>query len=235
MSKTEPQNPVLEIYCDIRESRTGILEKLVLLGAKPIVGELEIGDFVLTSDLVVERKSAVEFVASILDGRLFNQAGKTQLNFSRSVFLIEGDVYSTRTAIAREAIDGALSFLVAINGCSVLYVKDQAASANLIFRMAKQAQDGSGNNPPFRRGKTAPGKSEALFMIEGTPGVGPATSIKILNHFRSARAFFTSTLEDLQGIAGLGPKRAARIHQAINWELPSGEEVRPGHSLFSDG
>ncbi|HCF2447025.1 TPA: DNA-binding protein [Pseudomonas aeruginosa] len=235
MSESEPQKPELQIYCDMRESRSGILEQLAALGAKPVVGELETGDYVLTSDLVVERKTAVDFVASVLDGRLFNQVGKMRLNFARPVFLIEGDVYNTRSAIAREAIDGALSFLVAIQGCTVLYVKDQAAAAGLIYRMAKHAQEGLGYDTPFRRGKSTPGKGEALFMIEGTPGVGPTTAIKILNHFRSVQAFINASLDDLRGISGLGPKKAERIHQAIRWELPAGEEARSGQSLFSDG
>lgn len=73
--------PGIQIYCDMRETRSGILEQLATLGAKPIVGELETGDYVLSGDLVVERKTAVDFVASILDGRLFNQVGKMRLNF----------------------------------------------------------------------------------------------------------------------------------------------------------
>jgi len=219
----------------MRESRSGIIQKLQELGAKIQVGELETGDYVLSGDLVVERKTAVDFVASILDGRLFNQTGKMRLNFARPVFLIEGDVYSTRSAIAREAIDGALSFLVAIEGCNIIHVRDQLAAAGLIYRMAKHAQEGLGYDVAFRRGKVAPGRGEALFLIEGTPGVGPSTAIKVLNHFRSVHAFMNATVEELRLIPGLGPKKAERIHQAIHWQMPADQEAQPGDSLFSDG
>ncbi|HBO5516200.1 TPA: DNA-binding protein [Pseudomonas aeruginosa] len=225
----------VQILCDMRESRSGIIQKLQELGAKIQVGELETGDYVLSGDLVVERKTAVDFVASILDGRLFNQTGKMRLNFARPVFLIEGDVYSTRSAIAREAIDGALSFLVAIEGCNIIHVRDQFAAAGLIYRMAKHAQEGLGYDVAFRRGKVAPGRGEALFLIEGTPGVGPSTAIKVLNHFRSVHAFMNATVEELRLIPGLGPKKAERIHQAIHWQMPADQEARPGDSLFSDG
>lgn len=225
----------VQIYCDMRESRSGIIEQLQKLGVKVQVGELETGDYVLSGELVVERKTAVDFIASVLDGRLFNQVGKMRLNFSRPVFLIEGDVYQTRSAIAREAIDGALSFLVAIEGCTVLYVKDSNAAAGLLYRMAKHAQEGLGYEVAFRRGKSAPGRGEALFMIEGTPGVGPTTAIKVLNRFRSVHAYINASIEDLRSISGLGPKKADRIHQAIHWVMPEGEEAKPGQSLFSDG
>ena len=75
------------IYCDMRESRSGIIQKLQELGAKVQVGELETGDYVVSGDIAVERKTAVDFVASILDGRLFNQTGKMRLSFSKPIFL----------------------------------------------------------------------------------------------------------------------------------------------------
>ncbi len=222
------------ILADMRETKSGIIKQLEALGATVKVVELEVGDYVLSGDLAVERKTAVDFVSSIFDGRIFNQVGKLRLNFQKPVFLIEGDVYSTRSAITREALDGALSYLVAIEGCSILYVKDTAAAAGLLYRMATHAQNGLGYDVSFRRGKSAPGRGEALFCIEGVPGVGATTSIKILNHFRSVHAFMTATEEQLRAIPGLGPKKVERIYQAIRWQMPDGEEARPGQSLFTD-
>lgn len=235
MTDENTQSEVVHILCDMREGRSGIIEALQSrYGAKVQVGELETGDFVLSGEMVVERKTAIDFINSIQDGRLFNQVGKMRLNFSRPIFLIEGDVYGTRSAITREAIDGALAFLVAIHGCTVLYVKDQAAAAGLIFRLAKQAQHGLGYDVAFRRGKTSPGRGEALFLIEGTPGVGPTTAIKVLNHFRSVHAFFTASIEEMRKIPGLGAKKVERIHQAIHWKMENGDEAKQGESLFSD-
>lgn len=222
------------IYCDMRETRSGIIPKLQELGAKVQVGELETGDYVISGDIVVERKTAADFLASVIDGRLFNQTGKMRLSFSKPIFLIEGDVYGTRSAMTREAIDGALSFLVAIEGCNVMYVRDQQAAAGLIYRLAKHAQEGLGYDVAFRRGKVAPGRGEALFMIEGTPGIGPTTAIKVLNHFRSVHAFVNATMDELRAIPGLGPKKAERIFQAIHWKMADGQEAEPGESLFSD-
>jgi len=229
MSETD-----VTILADMRESRSGILERLKAMGAKVQVGELETGDYVLSADIAVERKTAQDFIQSIFDSRLFNQAGKMRLNFSRSVFLIEGDVYSTRSAISREAIDGAISYLVAIVGCNVMYVKDDAAAAGLLYRMATHAQNGLGYDVAFRRGKVAPGRGEALFAIEGLPGVGPTTAIKILNHFRSVHAFVNASIEELRAIPGLGPKKAERIFNSVRWVMPSDTEAVPGESLFND-
>jgi Fanconi anemia group M protein len=224
----------LTILCDMRESRSGILERLQELGANVKVGELETGDYVLSGELVIERKTAADFIASVIDGRLFNQIAKMKLSFTRPVFLIEGDVYSTNSKITREAIDGALSFIVAIEGVSVLYVRTQRNAAELIYRMASHSQKGLGYEIAFRRGKSEPGKGEALFLIEGVPGVGPTTASKVLGHFRSTLAFMNASVEELMAVPGLGKKKAERIHSCIRWELPAGEEVGTLASLFAD-
>jgi Fanconi anemia group M protein len=211
------------ILCDMRETRSGVLERLRDLGASVKVGELEIGDFVISNELVIERKTAEDFVLSIMDGRLFTQAARMKLNFARPVFLIEGDVYATRSKISREAIDGALSFIVAIEGASVLYVRTPRSAAELIFRMATHAQNGLSYDVAFRRGKSEPGQGHALFLLEGVPGVGPTTASKVLTHFRSPLAFMNASIEKLMEVPGLGKKKAERIYSCIRWELPDGQ------------
>ncbi len=221
------------IYADVREKASGVLPRLQELGAQVKVGELEIGDYVVSGSLVIERKTAAEFVDSVMDGRLFNQTGKMKLNFERSIFLIDGDVYSTRNSIAREAIDGALSFLVGMEGISVLYVRNPVATADLIYRMAKHAQQ-DGKETAFRRGKVQTGRQESLFCIEGVVGVGPATAVKILEHFGSTHAFMNATIEELKSVSGIGAKKAERIFGSIRWQVDS---VAPGEaqpSMFVD-
>lgn len=222
------------IFCDMRESRSGVLERLRELGADVKMGELATGDYVVSGELVIERKTASDFILSVMDGRLFNQIAKMKLAFPRPVFLIEGDVYATRSNITREAIDGALSFIVAIEGATVLYVRTPRNAAELIYRMASHCQKGLGYEVAFRRGKSAPGKGEALFVIEGVPGIGPTTASKVLAHFRSTLAFMNASVEELMAVPGLGKKKAERIHSCIRWELPTGEEVGTLSSLFAD-
>jgi ERCC4-type nuclease len=222
------------IFCDMRESRSGVLERLRELGAEVKTGELATGDYVCSSELVIERKTAADFILSVIDGRLFNQIGKMKLSFARPVFLIEGDVYATRSNISREAIDGALSFIVAIEGATVLHVRSPRTAADLIYRMAKHCQEGLGYDVAFRRGKTEPGKGEALFVIEGLPGIGPTTASKVLGHFRSTLALMNASVDELMAVPGLGKKKAERIHSCISWELPAGEEVGTLASHFAD-
>lgn len=223
----------ITILCDMRETKSGIIEQLRQLGAAVQVGELSVGDFVASADVVIERKTAIDFVSSMIDGRLHNQAGKLRLQYSRPILLVTGDIYSTRSAINKDALDGALSYLAAVLGISVLYVRHEAAAAGLIYRIAKQCQEGVGD-VALRRGKIEPGQDHALFVLEGLPGIGRSLCIRLLDHFRSVRAVMCASEEALREVPGLGPKKAAMVYQSINWTLPQGERVVPGKALISD-
>ena len=213
---TEENN--VTILADASETDSTYLPRLQSLGAHVRVGELEVGNYVISGSIVVLRMTAGEFVESIMDGRLFHKAGKMSLNFSRSVFMIEGDVYSTRNTIAREAIDGALSFLVCVEGASILYVRNPTATGDLIFRLAKQAQKNLGFEQAFQRAKVSPGRQQAMFTLESVTGIGPSTAAKALERFRSVFAFINASTKQLMEIPGIGEKKAERIYNSIRWE-----------------
>jgi ERCC4-type nuclease len=210
--------PIVTILASTNEEQSQILPRLQALGAHLRVGDLETGSYVINGATAVLRLNAAEFVQGIADGRLYHNAGKLSLNFNRTIFLVEGDLYSTRAPIARDAIDSALSFLTFVEGASVLYVRNPHATADLIYRLAKQAQKGREYGMAFQRPKVSPGREQALFTIESVFGIGPATSAKVLDHFRSVHTFITSSIEQLTQIPGIGHKKAARIHKSLRWE-----------------
>lgn len=221
---------IITILADSTESDSGLLPRLKALGVQLKVGDLEAGRYVLSGDMAVERFTANEFVEGIIDGRLFHRAGKLSMGFPRPVFLIDGDVYSTRAPIAREAIDGALSFLLCVEGASVLYVRNPTAAADLLYRLAKHVQKNQGFSTAFQRAKVSPGRQEALFTIESVVGVGPSTAVKALQNFRSIFAFVNASVQQLMGIPGIGQKKAERIFNSIRWEDDVHNPGLPDHS-----
>ncbi len=134
-----------QITVDMREMRSGLtqqLENSELIEVQ--YAELPVGDFILSADVVVERKSAVDFVASIMNKRLFGQVAQMKATYARSIVLIEGDVFSTRSQISPDALRGALSWLAVIEGISLIHTKSVMESASLIEVMARHAQEGLG-------------------------------------------------------------------------------------------
>ncbi|MBF3053121.1 DNA-binding protein [Pseudomonas aeruginosa] len=225
---------MVKVYVDAREIASRIPDALRELGAEVEIVNLEVGDYVLSADLVVERKTAIDFCVSVMDGRFINQSGKMDLNFKRKLWLIEGDVFAVRSKIAPEALEGALSYIAVVLQQTVLWYKGSNRAAAMIYRLAKHEQDGLGYIPAARKGKVPAGVGQSLFTLEGLNGCGPVAARKLLDHFRSVHAVMNASVEELCAVKGIGPKKAQAIHDGIHFRVPEGESIEDQPSLLAD-
>ena len=104
----------ITIYMDVRERNSKIL-KTLRKNAKIELKHLNVGDFILSDRVGVERKSSSDFLRSIMDRRLLSQAASLSENFKRPILIIEGtrDIYSL-TGIHPNAVRGALASLAIV-------------------------------------------------------------------------------------------------------------------------
>ena len=151
-----------------------------------------------------------------MDGRIFAQVLRLKDEFPQVVFVIEGDPYATRSRISRESILGAFTYLIAIEGVSVMMAKSTKESAALIFGLARHKHEGLGYIPPLRTEKPKSTIDLSRYLVEGLPGVGPKLALTLLAHFGSARNVLNASTDDLCKVAGVGKKSAERIRQAID-------------------
>lgn len=203
------------IVADSRETRSGIALKLGHIpGVSVEQRELSSGDYLIGGGIAVERKSASDFVMSLMEGRLFEQLSRLSIEHERVVVLIEGNVYETRSAISFEALDGALSYLTLLSGASLIFSPSLARTPFVLHRMALHAQHGLGYSLPLRSAKPK-GPAAAQFLLEGLPTVGPRAAQALLAHFGSPRAVFAASRDELLAVAGIGPKSADAILAAL--------------------
>lgn len=206
------------ITVDMRESRSGVPVRLAQIpGVEIQMADMLCGDYAVGNQLGIERKTADDFIASILDKRIFEQAARLQAEYETGLILIEGDPYLTRTDIADVAIDGALSWLSLLSGLSVLHVPNIVRSVGLIHRLALHKSRGLGYDAPLRASKPRDSSMGAQFLLEGLPSCGPTTAIKLLNHFGSTAAVFAASDAELLCVPGLGPKMLGRIREVLNF------------------
>jgi len=52
---------------------------------------LQVGDYILTSEICIERKSISDLIGSLLSGRLYNQAVSMTRHYAKPMLLIEFD------------------------------------------------------------------------------------------------------------------------------------------------
>lgn len=80
-----------KILVDMREFRCELPAIIHKRGIEIEPIQLEIGDYILSTDTCVERKSVSDLIQSLQSGRLFNQAAMMIRHFKRSILLIEFD------------------------------------------------------------------------------------------------------------------------------------------------
>ena len=87
-----------------------MLKELVNADVNLSLEKLSIGDFLLSSKVIVEYKTVQDFVDSIIDGRLLSQL-KEMKKYEKPVLIIEGieDMYSVGR-IHPNAIRGMLNY-----------------------------------------------------------------------------------------------------------------------------
>lgn len=207
----------LTIRVDMRERQSPVPQ---LLAAFPDVmlsfGALPSGDYLLSDDVAVERKSASDFVASILDRRLFGQATRMKVLFARALMIIEGDLTQVPHSIDIAAIRGALAFLTVREGITVLQVDSAEETAAMLRVMARHAQERMGIPVSLREPKPMIEQLYAAYLVEGLPGVGPRRAQLLLEHFGTPASVMCATPEELAKVPGIGKKSALRIWNAVN-------------------
>ena len=205
-----------EIVIDSRESRSPVYAALHRTeGVTVVVRELPCGDYLPHPSFGVERKDATDFVLSIMDRRLFAQVLRMKDEYERVLFLIEGDPYATRSGMLPDAIRGALSYLMAIEGVSLMMVNHANETAPLLVTLARHLQEGLGYEVPLRAGKPKSNADLAQYLIEGLPGIGPSTAKVLFASLGSPEAVFNASVAQLCAVPGIGKKTAERIRDAL--------------------
>jgi len=110
MPELERQPHIIHILVDDREANSRTFNALSEIEDTQVRSQrLLVGDYEIDGRLLFERKTLVDFAASIKDGRLFRQALRLVNNPIRGAIILEGTASDlSSTGMRREAIQGAL-------------------------------------------------------------------------------------------------------------------------------
>lgn len=88
---TNQDNDLPKVIVDMREFRSELPSILHKRGFQIEPVTLEVGDYVLTPNIAVERKSINDLIESLANGRLYNQCNAMSRSYKTPVLLIEFD------------------------------------------------------------------------------------------------------------------------------------------------
>jgi Fanconi anemia group M protein len=225
---TRPDPPVAlgsgpKIILDHRETAGGVARHLHGLGAQIEARQLEVGDFVLSDRVCVERKTNADFVDSLVDGRLFDQLKQLKA-YPRPFLLLEGDSLYGHRNVSAEAILGALAAVTIDLGIPVLQTRDPQDTARFLVAVAKREQQRENRSLAVRHGKPQSDAERQLYILCGLPGISDILARRLLDRFGSVAAVLTAPVRELAEVEGVGPARASEVRRILDLEVRRRED-----------
>jgi Fanconi anemia group M protein len=211
---------LLRITVDHREKASGLVGLLKEEDVVVEVKHVRYGDYVIDGFATIERKTAKDFLVSIIDGRLFNQLANLKRYCQNPLILVEGDPYQTLLDFNPNAIKGAFLSVQAMWRIPVILSEGKEDTKNIMLTIGRQHEKHV-DVVPLREGYR-PGrlKSRQLFVLQGFPKVGPKLAKRLIERFRSVSRVMNATVGELAQVDGIGSVSAEQIREVLDSEIP---------------
>ncbi|HIH20936.1 TPA: hypothetical protein HA244_06750 [Candidatus Micrarchaeota archaeon] len=209
------KNNSVQVYCDDREAATEAVERLRELGAMVKSVRLQVGDFVLSDRVCVERKTAADFESSVIDGRLFTQAQELKENFASPLIGIVGVDFER---LHENAVQGALIALAVDFKIPVFFFPSEGKLADFLFLLGKKEQLNAPRQLKVQFSKKGLSLAQQQrLVVESLPNIGPKNALALLEHFKTVEKLVAASEKELQEVRGVGKERAKQIRAVFSF------------------
>ncbi len=216
----EAKTNAVRVFVDQREIRSHVAHALEKLGIDVTLTTLEVGDYVVSDRVGIERKTAEDFLATFLDGRdLFSQVSDLVRAYERPLMIIEGEGLYTTRQVHPNSIRGVLAAITIDFKVPIIFSRDEEDTAALISIIAKREQIDSKREINLHGKKSAATlKEQQEYLVSAISEIGPAVARNLLRHFGSVERVMTASREELMKVELVGPKTADRIREVVGGE-----------------
>ena len=218
--KLKKEKKELKIIVDDRERNIKILD---LLDKKFEVQRerLEVGDFIVSDRIVIERKTLEDFLASLLDKRIFEQIKKMKAAFEIPIIVIEGslnieDLFYLRN-IHPNAIRGLLLSILVDERIPLIFTKNEEETVNLLEILARREQINEKRIPQIKVAKKIKTISDAQeALIASIPGINKQLAVNLLSYFKTPKNVANASISELLEVPLIGKEKAKKIFEVFN-------------------
>lgn len=213
--KVETSNKPV-VYADSREGNSKVIRHLTEMEMDVKVRPMAVGDYQVSDDVAIERKTAKDFVDSIMDKRLFKQATELREEFKNPLIILEGDDFYNGF-INPNAVRGSIASIALDFGISIIPTRNAQDTAAMIKRIAIREQTGEKPHIQTRTDKKPVNMWEQqLFIVESLPNIGPVNAKKLLEHFGTVSKIINASENELMEVEGIGKKTAKNIRKVVD-------------------
>ncbi|MEM2995797.1 MAG: ERCC4 domain-containing protein [Candidatus Bathyarchaeia archaeon] len=208
------------IIVDSREANAAskVVKGLRERGVNVKVEALEKGDYVLSDECAVERKTVKDFVYTLTHRYLFEQLFRLKEVYPKSLILLEGymPIIYKFSRIQPVSVWGAM-FNLAKNGIAIVNTTSYKETVDFLYVAARQEQIVEKRVPTVHPIKKCETTVEAqIFFMASLPNIGREKAVAILKAYQTPLNALLNVDEWSKTVYGLGPKITSKVKEVLS-------------------
>lgn len=213
------ERPV-RVVCDQREGRSGVIKALEKFDAEIILQVLDVGDYILSDRVGVERKTDKDAIGSLIGeepGKIFRQCKDLAENYDCPLLLLECDISDLFVRNVHPAAIWGMLRSILWNGCPLEFTHNAEGTAKKLYELAKAEQTDEKRPLQVHGRKRKPTMAQQQeAVVSSILDVGTATAQGLLRHFGSVQAVFNASAEELDAVPDVGHITAEKIKNVVS-------------------
>jgi Fanconi anemia group M protein len=208
------------IIVDSREANTAakIVKGLIERGVKVKTAPLEKGDYILSDQCAVERKTVTDFVYTLTRRYLFEQLFRLKDAYPKSLILLEGylPIIYKFSHIQPVAVWGAM-FNLAKNGIAIVNTTSYKETIDFLYVAARQEQIVEKRIPtvhPFKKTETL--SDAQVYFVASLPNIGREKATAILKSYQTPLNALINVDDWSKTVYGLGPVISNKVKEVLS-------------------
>ena len=220
------------IIMDSREANSAkkIVQGLIEKGATVQTQMLKKGDYILSDQCAVERKTVNDFVYTLTRRYLFEQLFRLRDVYPKSLIVLEGylPIIYKYSSIQPQAIWGAM-FNLAKNGIAIVNTASQKETVDFLYTAAKQEQIVEKRSAVVHAFKKCDTLSDSqVYFIASLPSIGREKATAILESYQTPLNALINVDDWEKAVHGLGPVITNRVKDVLSIPYSGNKEDDKG-------
>jgi ERCC4-type nuclease len=193
---------------------TGLIEK----GVNVKTEMLEKGDYILSDQCAVERKTVNDFVYTLTRRYLFEQLFRLKDVYPKSLIVLEGymPIIYKYSSINPASVWGAI-FNLAKNGIAIVNTASQKETVDFLYTAARQEQIVEMHSAVVHAFKKCDTLSDAqVYFVASLPSIGREKATAILDSYQTPLNALINVDDWEKAVHGLGPVITNRVKDVLS-------------------
>jgi len=208
------------IIIDSREASSAqkVVKGLVEKGVTIKTQQLEKGDYIISDECAVERKTVNDFVYTLTRRYLFEQLFLLKDVYPKALLVLEGylPIIYKYSSISPQAVWGAM-FNLAKNGIAIVNTASHKETADFLYTAAKQEQivdKRSAVVHAFKKCETL--ADSQIYFVASLPNIGREKATAILGAYQTPINALMNVEHWSKTVNGLGPVITNKVKDVVS-------------------